>query len=108
MLDILDELELASREPVLVKCLAVHNEEDWVEYNLANCYEEFDIIRVIEGAVSGRPKSTEGGHSTDATLELIRNFPDPHNKVQLITQDRFFKSLEEQKQTFIELANEGE
>ena len=108
MLDILDELELASREPVLVKCLAVHNEEDWVEYNLANCYEEFDIIRVIEGAVLGRPKSTEDGHSTDATLELIRNFPDPHNKVQLITQDRFFKSLEEQKQTFIELAKEGE
>lgn len=92
----------------LVKCLAVHNEEDWVEYNLANCYDEFDIIRVVEGAVEGRPKSTPDGHSTDRTLDIIREFPDPDNKIELITGGRFFKSLEEQKQTFLDHANEGE
>ena len=95
-------------EPTLVKCLAVHNEEDWVEANLANCYDEFDIIRVVEGAVVGRPGSTEDGHSTDATLELVRNFPDPEDKIELYTRDRHFKSLEEQKQTFLNLASEGE
>jgi glycosyl transferase family 2 len=108
MLDVLEELDFASREPVLVKCLAVHNEEDWVEANINNCYAEFDVIRIVEGAVLGRPNSTDDGHSTDRTLEIIRNHPDPANKIELITQDRFFKSLEEQKQTFLDLANEGE
>lgn len=108
MLDIIEEVNYKYAEPVLVKCLAVHNEEDWVEHNLANCYDEFDIIRVVEGAVHGRPGSTDTGHSTDRTQELIRNFPDPDNKIEFITQDRFFKSLEEQKQTFLDLANEGE
>jgi glycosyltransferase involved in cell wall biosynthesis len=92
----------------LVKCLAVHNEEGWVEYNLRNNYEEFDIIRVVEGAVIGRPNSTPDGHSTDNTLEQIRNFPDPDNKIELITANRHFKSLEEQKQTFLDYANDGE
>lgn len=108
ILSILEEIDLAENEPVLVKCLAVHNEEDWVEFNLANCYEEFDIIRVVEGAVEGRPGSTKDGHSSDRTLELIKEFPDPDNKIELYTQDRFFKSLEEQKQTFLDVANEGE
>lgn len=108
MASILEEVNYKYAEPVLVKCLAVHNEAEWVEYNLANCYDEFDIIRVVEGAVQGRPNSTSDGHSTDRTLELIRNFPDPENKIELITQNRFFKSLEEQKQTFLDLANEGE
>lgn len=108
MLNILDEVNYEFAEPVLVKCLGVHNEEDWVEYNLANCYDEFDIIRVVEGAVHGRPGSTSDGHSTDKTLEIIRNFPDPDDKIELITQGRFFKSLEEQKQVFIDLAKPGE
>lgn len=99
----------ASGPPIkLVKCLAVHNEEDWVVENLTNCYDEFDIIRVVEGAVKGRPGSTKDGHSTDKTLELIRNFPDPENKIELITGSRHFKSLEEQKQTFLDRASEGE
>jgi len=108
MLDILEEINHPHANPKLVKCLAVHNEEDWIEFNLRNNYEEFDIIRVIEGAVVGRPNSTECGHSTDRTLELIRNFPDPDNKIELIQLGRFFKSLEEQKQVFLELASEGE
>jgi hypothetical protein len=108
MIDILREFEHVNTKPVLVKCLAVHNEEDWIQENLENCYAEFDIIRVVEGAVVGRPGSTPDGHSTDRTLELIRNYPDPANKIELITQDRFFKSLEEQKQVFIDLAKEGE
>jgi len=104
---ILEEVNF-KQKIVLVKCLAVHNEEGWVEYNLKNNYDEFDIIRVVEGAVEGRPASTPNGHSTDKTLEIIRNFPDPANKIELITADRYFKSLEEQKQTFLDYANEDE
>lgn len=108
MTQILSSVNVDEIEPVLVKCLAVHNEEDWIEANLRNNYDEFDIIRVVEGAVQGRPKSTDDGHSTDRTLELIRNFPDPDNKIELITAPRFFKSLEEQKQTFVDYAKNGE
>jgi len=105
---ILTEVNRNLSEIKLVKCLAVHNEEGWIEYNLKNCYEEFDIIRVVEGAVVGRPGSTPLGHSSDRTLELIKNFPDPDNKIELYTGNRFFKSLEEQKQTFLDYANDGE
>lgn len=105
---ILSDINRKGPELKLGKCLAVHNEEDWVEFNLRNCYEEFDIIRVVEGAVEGRPGSTSDGHSTDRTLELIRAFPDPDGKIELYTGSRHFKSLEEQKQTFIDHAKEGE
>lgn len=108
MSQILQEVNHSGPELKLVKCLAVHNEEEWVEYNMRNCYDEFDIIRVVEGAVEGRPNSTKDGHSTDRTLELVKNFPDPDNKIELYTGDRFFKSLEEQKQTFLDVANPGE
>lgn len=108
MTQILKEVNVDLSSIKLVKCLAVHNEEDWVEFNLRNNYDEFDIIRVVEGAVEGRPNSTHDGHSTDRTLELVKNFPDPDNKIQLITLGRSFKSLEEQKQLFLEFASEGE
>jgi len=105
---ILDNVNVDLGNIKLVKCLAVHNEEDWIEFNLKNNYEEFDIIRVVEGAVEGRPLSTPEGHSTDSTLDKIKNFPDPDNKIELYTIDRPFKSLEEQKQLFLEFASEGE
>lgn len=92
----------------LVKCIGAHNEEDWIEFNLRNNYDEYDIIRVVEGAVENRPNSTPDGHSTDRTLELIKNFPDPANKIELYTLSRPFKSLEEQKQIFLDAAQEGE
>lgn len=92
----------------LVKCLQAHNEADWIEYNLSNCYDEFDKIRVLEGAVEGRPNSTPDGHSTDGTLELIKSFPDPANKIELYTLNRPFKSLEQMKQVFLDVASEDE
>ncbi len=104
---ILEEVNF-TQDIKLVKCLGVHNEEGWIEYNLRNNYDEFDIIRVVEGAVEVRTLSTPDGHSTDKTLQLIREFPDPDNKIELITGDRYFKSLEEQKQTFVDYGKEGE
>lgn len=106
--NILREVNFDFSKTKLVKCVAAHNEADWITFNLANNYDEYDIIRVVEGAVQGRPNSTPDGHSTDNTLELIRNFPDPQGKIELYTLDRPFKSLEEQKQMFLDVANEGE
>lgn len=106
--NILSGVNYSGPKPRLIKCVAAHNEEGWIEYNLSNCYDEFDLIRVVEGAVRGRPSSTPDGHSTDRTLEIIRDFPDPDNKIELFVGDRHFKSLEEQKQTFIDFASEGD
>lgn len=108
MSKILSEVNYDLSSIKLVKCVAAHNEQDWITFNLANNYEEYDVIRVIEGAVEGRPNSTKDGHSTDRTLELIRSFPDPQNKIELFVIDRPFKSLEEQKQLFLDVAKDGE
>lgn len=108
MSDILRNVNYDTSKIRLVKCLAAHNEEDWIAYNLANNYDEYDIIRVVEGAVEGRPKSTSGGHSTDRTLDIIKNFPDPANKIELYTLNRPFRALEEQKQLFLNVAHEDE
>lgn len=108
MQDILAEVNYDFSNVRLVKCLAAHNEAGWIEWNLRNNYDEYDIIRVVEGAVEGRPGATPDGHSTDGTFELIRNFPDPDNKIELYTISRHFKSLEEQKQIFLDEASEGD
>lgn len=105
---ILSEVNFDHSKTRLVKCVAAHNEAGWIEYNLANNYDEYDIIRVVEGAVEGRPGSTHDGHSADATVELIRNFPDPAGKIELYQMRRPFKSLEEGKQIFLDVAKNGE
>jgi len=105
---IMSEVNYDLNKIKLVKCIGCHNEEDWIEYVLKNNYDEFDIIRVVEGAVEGRPGATPDGSSTDSTLEIIKSFPDPDNKIQLYTLNRSFKSLEEQKQIFIDAASPGE
>ncbi len=105
---ILEEVNYNGPRPRLVKCIGAHNEEGWIEYNLRNNYDEFDEIRVVEGAVVGRPFSTPEGRSTDKTLELIKNFPDPQDKIRLFTLDRPFKCLEEQKQIFLDTSQPGD
>jgi len=105
---ILTDVNYALNNIKLVKCIGCHNEADWIEHVLKNNYDEFDIIRIVEGAVEGRPGATPDGSSTDNTVEIIKNFPDPDNKIQLYTLNRPFKSLEEQKQIFLEAATEGE
>jgi hypothetical protein len=105
---ILEEVNYNGPRPRLVKCVGAHNESGWIEYNLRNNYDEFDEIRVVEGAVVGRPKATPDGHSTDDTLEIIKNFPDPQNKIKLFTLNRPFKCLEEQKQIFLDTSRPGD
>lgn len=105
---ILADVNVSTANVKIIKCVQAHNESEWITYNLANCYDEFDKIRVIEAAVKGRPNSTPDGHSTDDTRELIRNFPDPQNKIELYSYNRHFDSLEQLKQIFLDVSNPDE
>jgi glycosyltransferase involved in cell wall biosynthesis len=95
----------------LVQCIQCHNEEEFIGRTLSSIYSVVDRIIVIEGAVENRPYSTEDGHSTDRTLEIIEDFKknhDPDNKVMLIKISKHWKNLEEIKQTFLDLCFPGD
>lgn len=103
--------EIIMWEPKIVQCIAAFNEQDFIWYTLKSIYDEVDYIRVVEGAVGNRKDADKDGHSTDETVNIINEFiknEDPHKKVHLIQRDGPFKSLEEQKQTFLNYAVRGE
>lgn len=103
--------ERINNPPKLVQCIQMHNEEEFAPIVLKSIYNEVDQIIVVEGAVANRPKSTPDGHSTDRTLEIVEDFRknhDPDRKVLMIKIKKPWKNLEEMKQTFIALTNEGD
>jgi glycosyltransferase involved in cell wall biosynthesis len=64
---------------------------------LSNIYDIAHEILISEGAV--RPHggnngdatwATSDGRSTDGTLEFLRNFPDPDNKIKIFTKEGFW------------------
>ena len=105
--------EAINRPIKLVKAVAAFNEEEFITSNLRNCYEIFDRILVIEGGIQSQPSElmTLEGHSQDHTLDLIQEFKDKEdvdNKVLLISIKRPWRSLEEQKNTFVDLCMPGD
>lgn len=95
-------------EPSIVVCIGAHNEEAWIEPCILDIYDEVDRIIIVEGAVLGRPNADKNGHSTDGTVDRIFDISDPQDKVEIIQQDRHWKTLEEQKQQFLNLCKEGD
>ena len=94
-----------------VQCIQMHNEEQFAEAVLSSIYDEVDRILVIEGAVENRPNSTEDGHSTDRTLEIVKDFKanrDPDKKLVIISINKPWKNLEEMKQTFLDMSVPGD
>ena len=103
--------ERVNRSVRLVQAIQCHNEQEFIGITLASIYNEVDRIIVIEGAVANRPNATETGHSTDNTLQIIKDFKanhDPKNKVILISINKPWKNLEEMKQTFLDLSIPGD
>ena len=103
--------ERVNRPVKLVQCIQMHNEEEFALKVLSSIYSEVDKIIVIEGAVVNRPNATTDGHSTDNTLQIIKDFKannDPDKKVILISVPRPWKNLEEMKQTFLDLCVPGD
>lgn len=66
-------------------CYIVFNEEQFLKHSLESIYDFADEIIIIEGAVKGWWQyANPDGSSTDATVDIIENFPDPENKIKLI------------------------
>lgn len=103
--------ERVNRPVRLVQCIQMHNEQEFARIVLSSIYDEVDRIIVIEGAVANRPNATPDGHSTDDTLQIIKDFKanhDPKKKVVLISINKPWKNLEEMKQTFLDLSIPGD
>lgn len=66
--------------------MIVLNEEQFIEANLRQHYDIADSIVIVEGADRFYPSErvTVDGLSTDRTADIIRNFPDPKQKITFI------------------------
>ena len=94
--------------------MIVLNGEPFVRYNLRSIYPFAHQIIVVEGACpSAAAVATAGGHSTDSTLEVLRDFKhqeDPENKVIIVTaedeghKDGFWKEKDEMSQAYAKRA----
>lgn len=59
-------------------CYVLFNEEDYIRYSLASIYDWADIIYILLGEPFENVE-----HKKDSTEELVLNFPDPDNKINI-------------------------
>lgn len=88
--------------PKVIICMIAINEEQFIEANLKHIYD-WDCcheIIIVEGAVEKYPSQNINldGSSKDRTVEIIKNFPDPQNKIKLIQGK--WKNKEEQRSQY--------
>lgn len=88
--------------------IIVLNGEPFTRYCLRALYPFAHEIIVVEGAAPGAAGvATADGHSTDGTLEALRQFQaeeDPEGKVRLITRDGFWSEKDEMSQAYARAA----
>ena len=88
--------------------IIVLNGEPFVRYNLRALYPYAHQIIVVEGAVDAAAGiASTDGHSTDGTLETLREFKaneDSDDKVQIITREGFWSEKDEMSQVYAERA----
>jgi hypothetical protein len=83
--------------------MIVVNGEPFIRYNLENIYPHAHEILIVEGAVEKfRHAATPAGHSIDNTVEIIKNFPDPANKIKLIQRYGFWSEKDEMSNAYME------
>lgn len=67
----------------LVAYYALYNEADYLEYSLKSIYQYVDEIIVIEGCWLEAFRPAGSLRSNDGSLEILKNFPDPQNKISV-------------------------
>ena len=82
---------MMSRLPRITFGIIVLNGEPFTRYNLRSLYPFAHEIIVVEGAAPGAVNiATPDGHSTDGTLQILRDFKaseDVSNKVTIVTAE---------------------
>ncbi len=85
--------------------IIVLNGEPFIKYNLRALYPFAHEILIVEGATkNSKETSTEDGHSTDSTLNVIKDFietEDTDKKIKLITRDGFWEEKDEMSRQFV-------
>jgi hypothetical protein len=78
--------------------IIVVNGEPWIEPVLHNLYKHAHSICIAEGATKNWRDTNKFNtpRSTDNTLDIIKKFPDPDNKIRLVTPDTFYDEKLEQ------------
>ena len=98
----LDKIHDTFKEPKITVGIIALNEEEYIEYSLKNIYDTADEIIIVEGSTKlwreANPDTVKSdGSSIDKTAEIIKNFPDPENKITLI-QGKWEDKLEMRNQ----------
>ena len=84
--------------------MIVLNGEPFINYNLGNLYPHAHEILIVEGAVEKfAHAATSDGHSLDNTVDIIKSFPDPENKIKLIQRDGFWPEKDEMSNAYMEV-----
>jgi glycosyltransferase involved in cell wall biosynthesis len=69
---------------LITASIKVLNEAEYIESTLANIYPYVDKIDIVEGAVQqAKHAASSDGYSTDDTVKIIEEFPDPQRKIRL-------------------------
>ena len=89
--------------------MIVLNGEPFLLYNLRALYPYAYQIIVVEGACHGAESIATGdGHSTDGTLQTLKNFKeneDPQGKLQIVTREGFWTEKDEQSAAYAKVAD---
>lgn len=88
--------------------LIVLNGEPFTTYCLRSIYPFAHEIIVVEGAVrAAAAVATQGGHSTDGTLESLHRFKereDPNHKLTIVTREGYWNEKDEMSQAYAQRA----
>lgn len=60
---------------------SIWNSAIWLEYQLQDMYKFSDSIVIMEGNWTGDYEGWAGDTSPDGSADIVRNFPDPENKI---------------------------
>lgn len=85
--------------------IIVVNGEPWIEIVLKGLYKHAHSICIAEGATLNwqRGNNFKTPRSTDNTLSIIKDFPDPENKIRFVSSPEFYAEKLEQCNAWLDL-----
>ena len=77
--------EFLNGRGLITASIKVFNDAEFLPFTLMSIYPYVDRIDIVEGAVTSRlTDASPSGSSSDHTVDAIKCFPDPQNKIRLI------------------------